>query len=297
MKYIVRRLTIGNPESVEITHAQFNEVQKAREGLLNVFSNEEKFNILCENYYEFEQELLDIRLRNTMFSGTDWSALHGEIFLIERRVINFLTTSRLFRDHLCHSVSSVYGKAGLNSFNEQVSEQYDSKLGYRVVEAMRNFVQHNSLIVSSLSLSASHVKAEQVIKLTITPSLSVSRIKKVGGFKAKVLKELAAQGETFDLKPLIREAMEGYAAMQAFVRELSAGDVASWEKSLSDIRKAYTDIFDDGEFALGVEAVNDADKVQESIVIFEDFKKRIRWLYERNRTDIRYASQVVTSGS
>ena len=296
MKYIVRRLSIGNPGFVEISRKRFNEVKEAREGLFNVLSNEEKFNILCENYYEFEKELLDIRLRNTVFKGADWSALQNEIYLIERRLINFLTSSRLYLDQLRHSVNFVYGTTTLDSFNKKASEQYDAKLGYRAVEAVRNFVQHRSLIVSALSLQASFSKADQVIKGTITPSLNLNRIKKVGGFKAKVLRELAEQGETFNLKPLIREAMEGYGAIHGYVRELSEPRIPTWEKVLSETRKSYTDKLGDGDFVLGVDAINVSGKVKESLVIFEDFKKRRKWLYERNRTDVRYSSHVVTSG-
>jgi len=65
---------------------------------------------------------------------------------------------------------------------------------------------------------------------------------------------------------------------------------------LSETRKSYTDKLGDGDFVLGVDAINVSGKVKESLVIFEDFKKRRKWLYERNRTDVRYSSHVVTSG-
>ena len=178
-------------------------------------------------------------------------------------------------------------------------EQYDAKLGYRAVEAMRNFVQHRGLIVSSLSLTASVNKADadRVVKRTITPSLSVSRIKKMGKFKASILEELESLSETMDLKPLIREAMEGYASVHAFARELSAKHIAPWEQSISATRKAYTDKFGEGEFVLSVSEVDDAGKTQASVVIFDDFVKRRKSLEEKNRTDISYNSQIISSES
>ena len=86
MKYLVSRLTIGSQGPVEISGEMFHEVKRARKGILEALNIEETYDLLCENYYELEQDLLNIRLRNTLFSGNDWSARQNEIGRIQVEV-------------------------------------------------------------------------------------------------------------------------------------------------------------------------------------------------------------------
>jgi hypothetical protein len=298
MKYLVRRLSIGSRDFLEITKEQFIEIKKAVEALIEAVSIEEKFNILCKNYFEFERELLEIRLRNTMFSDKDEEDFLEEIYDIERRIVNLLTTSRLYLDQLRHTVSSVYGSAALATLNTEISAVYDSSFGYRVVEAIRNWVQHRGLVVSSLQLQAAVIKADKTIRSTITPSLSLKRIKEVGEFKTSILAELESLGnDTFDLKPIIREAMEGYARVHEFVRTSWSDDVDVWEKAISDIRKEFMNRFGEGEFALTACELDDTGVTKQSVLILGNLIQRRRSLKERNRTNIRYTSQVVSNES
>ena len=293
MRYVVSRRTIDSPGSLDITEKQFRDTKNSQLGLIESVSIEDKFNILCKNYFEFEKELLEIRLSNALFKERAYSASQDEIFDVERRVINLFTASRLFIDQVSRMQKSRYGGSAHESFKRKTSEVYDSTFGYRVVEALRNWVQHRGLIISTLTLRAS--KDNKMIKSTITPSLNVSRIKEVGGLKASVLKELESRGENFDLKPIIREAMEGFARVHEYVRSSWSSDVTLWENTISEIRKRYTDAFFEGDFPLAVTELDDAGEPTDSFLVFDELIQRRRSLVTRNRTDLRYNSQVITN--
>jgi hypothetical protein len=299
MKYIVRRRTFDNPGDVDISREQFDDAKTARKGLLEALSIEEKFDILSENYFEFERDLLEITLRNSMFSGRDWSSSKGEIHLIDRRIINLLTTSRLYLDQLLHHVSSIYGKASseMASLENKISAEYDSTFGYRVLDAMRNFVQHRDLPVFLLQLGASRKDSPTKSKRTITPNLNVGRLKEDKRFKHSIIKELETLGEDIDLKPIVRESMEAFGRIHLFVRESWANDVARWDESILGIRKSYQDRFGEMDSSLSLVAIDDSGSTTESISIFEDLIKRRKLLIEKNRTITRYNSEVITSES
>lgn len=299
MQYVVRRMTIGSADYVDISREQFDDAKTARKGLLEALSIEEKFDILSENYFEFERELLETTLRNTIFFGKDWSSSQSEIHLIDRRIINFLTTSRLYLDQLRHHVSSIYGKASnmKAALEKKISNEYDSTFGYRVLDAMRNFVQHRDLPVFFLDLTASRKDTPTKSKRTITPSLSVSRLKDDKRFKKTIIEQLESLGESVDLKPLIRESMEAFGRIHAFVRDSWASDVADWDKTILEIRKLYKDRFGVFDVGLSVVAVEDDDSIKESVSIFDDLIKRRKWLIEKNQTITRYNSEIISSES
>jgi len=300
MQYVVRRMTIdGGADYIVVSRAQFEDAKCARKGLLDALSIEEKFDILIENYFEFERDLLEITLRNTLFHEKDWSSFQSEIHLIDRRIINLLTTSRLYLDQLNHQVSSTYGKVSKvqASLKKKLSDEYDSTRGYRVLDALRNFVQHRDLPVFRLQHGASRKDVASKSKRTITPSLSVSRLKDDKSFKKSIIKELELLGDNVDLKPLIRESMEAFGRIHSLVRDSWADDVTRWDKAILELRKLYQDRFGVFDVGLSVVAIDDNGKIDEAASIFEDLIQRRKSLRQKNLAITRFNAEIITSES
>jgi hypothetical protein len=202
-------------------------------------------------------------------------------------------------DQLNHQVSSTYGKASKEqaSLKKKISDEYDSTRGYRVLDALRNFVQHHDLPVFLLQLGASRKDITSKSKRTITPSLSVERLKDDKRFKKSVIKELETLGDTVDLKPLIRESMEAFGRIHSSVRDSWADDVARWDKTILELRKLHQDRFGMFDVGLSVAAIDDDGSINEAVSIFEDPIKRRKSLTQKNLANIRFSSEVITSGS
>jgi hypothetical protein len=136
----------------EISEAEFNALRTARNDLAIVESVEEKLGILLGNYEEFETALLSQTVHNVVFQDINPSRAKDMIYTLNRRVINLLTSCRLYLDHIRHDLNSIYGDGAdvTNVVVQETSRQYDARLGYRVMEALRNYVQHRGLPIDGV---------------------------------------------------------------------------------------------------------------------------------------------------
>jgi hypothetical protein len=296
MQYRITRRTLDCRDSIDTTSDQFDAAKLAKERLIEALGVEEKFNLLLENYAEFETALLGISLRRTIFMGQDWSESQNDIHTVNRRIVNLLTTSRLYLDQISHNMNSMYGAGALASLKKALSDEYDSSLGFRALEALRNYVQHRDLPVRRLIYGASREANMSQSKRTLTPSLSIERLKQEGKFKASILKELVATGGEFiDLKPIIREAMESYGRVQAFVRQLIATDIAQSDSIVLGIKESFQAQFGPNVTGLAVVSANDKGKTVEYVQIFDELIQRRNWLETRNPALTRYNAEVISS--
>lgn len=116
---------------------------------------------------------------------------------------------------------------------QKKSQEYDSCLGYRVIEALRNYAQHRGLPVHNLQYNSTfHPDSpNDSSEHSITPSLRVSRLKEEKKFKSSVLKELEAIGDLIDLKPLVRQYMESLGRIHCESKQTLGSFVAQAARS------------------------------------------------------------------
>src|SRR6266849_1778491 len=127
---------IGPWPFVDISAQEFELVKTAKHNLFVLLGVEEKFNLVIGNYLEYEQELLNLALVHMASHNPTWSSFHDAKALINRRLANLLTVSRLYIDQVKHDISSIYGKNASTTIQvrQAFSEQYDRLFGYRVME-------------------------------------------------------------------------------------------------------------------------------------------------------------------
>ena len=298
MQYGITKLFLGYKNFLEISGDEFEEVKTAKRSLLEMLSIEEKLNLILENHAEFERELLGLGLNHMMFFSYGWSTFQNEIHLINRRLINLLTTCRLYMDQIPHNVNSIYGEgAGLARIvKEKMSHEYDSNLSYRVVEALRNYVQHRGLPIYGLEYNMTRKDvASPLLKHIVTPTLSVARLKEEKKFKAAVLKELEALGDEIDIKPLVRQYIDSIGRIHLSIRDLVASDVARWEHTILEIQNRFTETFSDDPSGLAMVACQDLETFTESTQIFDDFIKHRQWLAQKNRFLTHHSLGIITN--
>lgn len=101
---------VERTDSMPITAEQFNDIRAAKERLMFGVGIEEKLDLLLENYAEFERTLLNMALEYSIFPGKSQALLDGGTHLANRRMVNFLTTARLYLDQVSHDFSNIYGR-------------------------------------------------------------------------------------------------------------------------------------------------------------------------------------------
>jgi hypothetical protein len=287
MRYGITRLVLGCSQWVDLTPGEYEEAKTARARLFVVLGIEEKLNLVLENYAEFEQELQTLTLRHILFHDDDWSSVIGELQTINRRLTNFLSACRLYVDQIKHDFNELYiGQARpRDQLTGAFSAEYDGCFGYRVLEALRNHVQHRSLPIHRLQYPSAGVEGRhgRIIRNTCVPSLSVRRIAALGDFKTIVLKELKAGDDLVDLKPLVREYVASLGRVHQGLRERMKNDVDTWEQVITSIQARFREAYGTRLLGLAVVSKSDDGAVHESASIFDDVVKRRKQLERKNR--------------
>lgn len=303
MLYQIRRMVLGSRDYVDITLQEYEAAKGARRGVLASLEIEEKLNLVLENYAEFELELQHLTTRFYLFHDNTWSSCIGDLQLVNRRFANLLSSSRLYIDQIKHDTSKLYGKASsqLQALEQSFSNQYDGNLGYRAMEALRNFAQHCSLPVHSLSYSTSRDerKNKVLMKQSCTPVMELSRLKEEGSFKAQVLSELEESPLNLkgkiDLKPLVRDYVRAIWAVHAALRERMKSDVMNWDSCIDDIVVRFKQQCGNETIGLAIVARDESKRVAESYHIFDEIAERRKSLERKNKPSGDLRNWYVTS--
>jgi hypothetical protein len=236
------RWVIGDRQFMEVPRATIDLLQAAMNDLSEIVDIEQKFEILYSNFIELEQEVAVCTLRETYRHATSVTELFDYTLAVTRRVGNLLSSGRLYVDQVKQHISTLFPKDAVikSEVEGYFSREYDSLLGYRVMEALRNYSQHRGLPVHGMSHAASRVDDElPTMRLEHNAALNIfmRELKSDGSIKAKVMAELSELGETIDLKPLIREYVEGLANVHLKIRALldtrrkqAEGMVSEWRE-------------------------------------------------------------------
>src|SRR5262249_26009630 len=123
---------------------------------------------------------------------------------------------------------------------------------YRVLEALRNFVQHRGLPLHGIRYHRTRTNSKNGDQFahTCTPYISVKELEKEGGFKVATLQELQAsprdefgrQRDEFDIKPLVREYMTGLGNAHKAICALFEADVLKAEETFSQTHQKFVAI-------------------------------------------------------
>jgi hypothetical protein len=199
---------------------------------------EEKYAALVDNYFELELCFLQEALRAMVFSDHSDVEMQAPKHLASRRLINLLTSARLFLDSLPHHAASLLTSDELEKFTRAPSVAYDSSLGYRVMEALRNYSQHQSLPIHTWTIHADWARDVEPNQLgfSVEPALDLETLS-TSRFKKSVLEELQANPSALRLKPHIREYIEQLSAIQQNFRDATA---AARDNCIQQLARART---------------------------------------------------------
>lgn len=219
MEHGLARLVIGSRKFVVLSQSEYDDIRLARNLLLQGLFIEQKFDLLIDDYLEFETELLEIGARQMIRGGGSWTEFQDQRNHMNRRVVNLLSAARLYLDHTLHHLGNIDStNAGVKSSIESViSAQYDLSLGYRFMEALRNYVQHRGYPIHGVTYGASRTDAGSIY--VVTPYVEVPRLGEDGKFKASVLGELKLMQEKIDIRPFVREYIEGLWKIHQAIRD------------------------------------------------------------------------------
>lgn len=293
--YVLTPLLLNNPGHIDITQAEYDAFAKAIACLRHVVDAEEKFATFIDNYFELEQALLSEALTTLVFLELDSSQMQSARRLISRRIINLLTSAKLCIDSLPQHASELLSShpGALQRVIKEPSQVYDRSLGYRVMEALRNYSQHEALPVHNWSTGA--IRNGGLLVYSVSPSLDIERLENAKKFKASVLTDLKALKAKLELKPYIREYVEGIGSVQHTLREETKGAIASWKRLIRSARATYSSAFPShsllGLYALPVDGQGMSAGAR--VPLAESFLEYIEHLQLKTRLMVNFSNRRV----
>lgn len=300
MKYKIIRAVSGSPGFVELMREEFIRIREAKRCLFAILGIEDKFDLLLANYIELERELLNLTLYQMIYRKLQWSDFRTDVELVNMRIANMLSSARLYLDQVAHDLDNLYGADSeiANAVRDGRARQYDGKLGYRTMEAVRNYIQHCGLPVHSMTYHMSKDElgvAASGIQYNVVPYLHPANLEEDGTFKRRVLAELKTRGTKIPIMPLVREYVEGLAEVQGKLREKCDASVRSSEAILAGVKEKARQAFPDHIQGLSVVSEDDKGMCSEIHQIFDDPIKRLKNLQRKNSTLNNLPARYVTS--
>jgi len=246
VEYRITIYALGTYGSIAISSADFDDIRVAKQRILFGLGVEEKIDLVLENYAELERCLLEMALEHSLFPGKINALLDSASHVVNRRIVNLLSTCRLYLDQVLHEFSGIYGKESESyaAFKQATNNEYDSVFGYRVMEALRNHAQHRSLPIRGISFGRSRDDSAKppLFRHTVIPSIDITALEDDPEFKRPVLQELTAltdRKKHLSILPFVRAYVESLGRIHQCVRRLTAPDIENADELIDHCRTRY----------------------------------------------------------
>ena len=277
--YIERLLNPAAPIQAEA--ADFVAIAAARLSTTQALAVEDKYSLILQNYFEFEQELHRLALKNLLYRGNRWTDFVDDIRDVNRVLMNLLSAQRMYVDQIPQHLNRVFAPSDSQSkaFVAATRTECDGSSGYRILYTLRNHAQHGEFPVQSLSLGSKWLEDGQLRHCSHTATAFAHRDDLVQnkGLNAKVRAEVAALPEKIDLDPLVRENMSSFARLHRVVRDELRPRL---EESDSALRAAYARFEEHaGRKPKGlyiVQSGDDGAEIDSHSVFLEGIERRVR---------------------
>jgi hypothetical protein len=212
-----------------------------------------------------------------------WTSMVSDLFRVNRRLANLLTMTRLYTDHIKHHINALITSPHVIS--NWFSQEYDTSFEYRLMEELRNHVQHHGMPINGMSYPQSwEDRGDQrmvAMRTSIAPCLDIDQLRGNPRFKRRVLAELSQRADPPHLSTLVRKYVESFSRIHDAVRKALTQPLTDW-------RTTFMGAFELSQSQLGewrhVDLVSqDADgNTIEQIAIVKDLMERITLMKQRN---------------
>jgi hypothetical protein len=295
------RGVLGDARFVPLDEAAFLRLNICRRNALTALGIEEKHDMFLANMLELETETLGVVARRIYSDHRNWNNSIEDLHLLNRRIVNLLTSCRMYADQLLHDTSGIYGKesAIYRQIKGFLSHEYDKRLGYRFMEALRNHVQHCGLPAHKISTGRGIVGDKHGPNVPIQRFASVhamiADLRENGSFKISILNEVSHSGaESVDLIEMARDYVAGLSTVHHRVRSCMTTEVNGW---VSAVRSAIFEFHGHHDENLSVRLVaRDDDGLHlEAHTLFLDFENRREYLVQRHSAVHTSTRDIITS--
>jgi hypothetical protein len=224
------RITI-DPERVAL-------LCRAADVMSVVLGLEEKLELVVANFEEFERELFNLSHRSLTRRDFEWATMSADRLLLNRRLANLLSACRMYIDHGKHDLGHSSLPDGLrDAFKIRLSAEYDRVLGYRVMEALRNHIQHKNIPTKGIAFPSHRDENESGAvswSFSVLLKLDLEELA-ADKFKATVLQEIRNRPhEDRDVVFWVREYVESIGKVHEEMREQLHDSITEADRAFAE---------------------------------------------------------------
>jgi hypothetical protein len=277
---------------------EYDACKSAIHGLQHICDVEEKYEGVIENYIEWETAISQLTLREMVSWTIGNIEAQNARKLTARKLLNLLASTRLYIDSIPKHAKSILqsDEAALKQIKDAPSAQYDSRLSYRVMEALRNYAQHSALPIHGVTTHAKwHRDTEpHTMSFAVWPRIDPEQLAADGDFKKAVLKEIS-ELEKIELKPMVREYIEGISAVHNIFRSTTHQRSNEWIAQLNKSAERFTQQFlDEGTLGLSILPVDSRGlKAGEEVYIAGPMEEYLVHMQKKYSTMVNFAKRKV----
>lgn len=278
-----------NPE-LPLSEKEFSDLKKAKLCLNAALALEENYDLLLQNYREFELEAISAAVTDMTSMVHEYEDFFEIQTAMNRRVCNLLSATRMYLDQYPKNLIKI--GADPEEVKKFCRKIYDDFFEYRFMEALRNHVQHAGLAVHGVTMGGRWLPPSEPrqLEFAITPYALKKELEGTG-FKKSVLNEApdkvllihAARVHIGGISSVHKKVRE---SIKYFVDKARALFEAAIARHEAEAKKHY----------LGLSAI-----AKEQGVVIEKFSVFLDWddirqkLLNRNDSVENLANRFVTS--
>lgn len=295
----IRTDALGSGNVTSITKDKFEDIVHAARMLREALAIEQKYEVLLQNYVDFEKEILGRLANELIYGSSEYLDFYNILLAFDVRLVNFLASAKLYADQAPRHVKRCLGDAGFGAAKSFFGAQHDANFSYRLMDALRNHAIHGDLPVHGAGIGGewTDLHGEEYLEHTITLRIEKAKLADNAKFKASVLRDLP---DSVDLATAVRSYMGSLNSAHLEIRTLLKEAVNS---SRSIITAAIDSHLGGREDASGKAAVGIRAQRLEGNHVIESVPLLLAWddvrlkLNERNRKLINLHRRHVTGRS
>jgi hypothetical protein len=222
--YWIQIADLTTSSALELDQAAYLALQQARQALIDLNAFEQKYEILLNNYRDFELHCAHQSLMSVLSSDYSYQTANVVLAEANRMFMNFLTAHHSYVDQVVQdfkqlALGDALKPAGIIasvSFKEiaetKLRDTYDASGDYRAICALRNHAQHSSPPIHGVKGARKTCWAESLIFYSQKSVLAQNK-----KFKSSVMHEIAEQ---LDIRLTCKRAMERISRAHVELRQI-----------------------------------------------------------------------------
>lgn len=214
--YFLRAMHIGSQYVIPISLERHADHVRARQCLVDAGEFERRYELVLGNFLAFEDFCAHWALRGEIEMDHSYERWATVIMDANRHILNLLSSARTYIDQVVRDFELFGTKREFKIRAKMLmKEAYDTSKDYRIVDQLRNRVQHQALPVDGMSSSIGPTadKSETMMFYCEKARIAADQ----GKFKQRVLDEC---DDKIDLRALMRGCMTEMSRIHIALREL-----------------------------------------------------------------------------